>query len=151
MTADDVLGTIETQVAFLMRLGEATRRSTAGRPSRALDRAAYVILRRLQAVGPMNVSAVADVLNLDGSTVTRQLTTLENDGLIERRRDPADGRGTVVEATPKGLAQVDAVREARRVVFSQVLSDYTPAEMQELAANLERFTRAIDGFARSLR
>jgi DNA-binding MarR family transcriptional regulator len=151
MTADDVLGTIETQVALLMRLGEATRRSTGGRAHRALDRAAYVILRRLQSDGPLNVSALADALNLDGSTVTRQLTTLEKDDLIERRRDPADGRGTVVEATPKGLAQVDAVAEARRVLYRQVLSDYSPADREELAATLERFNGALDRFMRSSR
>jgi DNA-binding MarR family transcriptional regulator len=151
MTADDVLGTIETQVALLMRLGEATRRSTGGRAHRALDRAAYVILRRLQSDGPLNVSALADALNLDGSTVTRQLTTLEKDGLIERRRDPADGRGTVVDATPKGLAQVDAVAEARRVLYQQVLSDYSPADREELAATLERFNGALDSFMRSSR
>jgi DNA-binding MarR family transcriptional regulator len=151
MTADDVLGTIETQVALLMRLGEATRRSTGGRAHRALDRAAYVILRRLQSDGPLNVSALADALNLDGSTVTRQLTTLENDGLIERRRDPADGRGTVVDATPKGLAQVDAVAEARRMLYQQVLSDYSPADREQLAATLERFNGALDSFMRSSR
>src|SRR3954468_18999616 len=109
--ADDegVLGVIETQVALLMRLGEATRRSTGVQPHRALDRAAYVILRKLQEDGPQNVSAIADALNLDGSTVTRQVTALQKDGLIERQRDPRDGRGTVIEATRLGLHQVDAV------------------------------------------
>jgi DNA-binding MarR family transcriptional regulator len=151
MTADDVLGAIETQVALLMRIGETTRRSTGGRAHRALDRAAYIILRRLQSDGPLNVSALADALMLDGSTVTRQLTTLEKDGLIERRRDPADGRGTVVEATPKGLTQVEAVREARRILYGQALSDYTPAEQEELASTLERFTAVLENFARSSR
>ena len=150
-TADDVLGAIETQVALLMRLGEATRRSTGGRAHRALDRAAYVILRRLQADGPLNVSALADALNLDGSTVTRQLTTLENDGLIERRRDPSDGRGTVVEATSKGLTQVDAVSEARRELYRQCLADYSEADREELATTLERFNGALDRFMRSSR
>ena len=84
--ADDeaVLGIIETQVAMLMRLGEATRRSTELKPHRALDRAAYVILRQLQQAGPQNVSALAARLNLDGSTVTRQVTALQQDGLVDR-------------------------------------------------------------------
>ena len=43
MSDDAVLGIIETQVAVLMRLGEATRRSTGVQPHRALDRAAYVM------------------------------------------------------------------------------------------------------------
>src|SRR3954447_1663542 len=151
--ADDeaVLGVIETQVALLMRLGEATRRSTELQPHRALDRAAYVILRTLQQDGPQNVSAIADGLNLDGSTVTRQVTALQKDGLIERQRDPRDGRGTVIEATRLGLHQVDAVREARRALYGTVLRDYSPQERRELAETLERFTAALDAHLRTPR
>jgi DNA-binding MarR family transcriptional regulator len=149
MPEDEVLGTIETQVALLMRLGEATRRSTDVKPHRALDRAAYVILRRLQQDGPQNVSALATALNLDGSTVTRQVTALQKDGLIERRRDPRDGRGTVIEATAVGLQQVDAVRKARRSLYGTVLHDYSWEERRELAATLERFTAALDAHMRT--
>jgi len=149
MIDDLVLGTIETQMALLMRLGEATRRSTGGPAHRALDRAAYVILRQLEKDGPLNVSALAAALNLDGSTVTRQVTALQNDGLIERRRDPNDGRGTVIAATALGLEQVDAVRQARRLVYGTVLKDYTPEEKRELAVVLERFTEALAVHMRS--
>ena len=143
MSDDLVLGTIETQMALLMRLGEATRRSTGGPAHRALDRAAYVILRQLEKDGPLNVSVLAAALNLDGSTVTRQVTALQTDGLIERRADPTDGRGTVIAATPLGLSQVDAVRQARKIVYGSVLKDYTDDEKQELADVLERFTEAL--------
>jgi DNA-binding MarR family transcriptional regulator len=148
---EDVLGVIETQVAWLMRLGEATRRATGVTPHRALDRAAYVILRQLQQDGPMNVSALADALNLDGSTVTRQLTALQQDGLIERSRDPEDGRGTVISATEQGLRQVEAVREARRTLYGRVLRDYRPEEKRELAEALEKFTAALDAHMRITR
>ena len=146
-----VLGVIETQVAVLMRLGEATRRSTGVKPHRALDRAAYVILRRLERDGMLNVSALAAALNLDGSTVTRQLTALQNDGLIERHPDPKDGRGTVIEATELGLKQVAAVSKARRAVYGSVLHGYTHEERQQLADALERFTTAIDDYMRASR
>lgn len=94
------LGRIETEVALLMRLGEATRRATGSAEHRVLDRAAYVILRHLDATGPQNVSALAARLNLDGSTVTRQVSALQRDGLIARAPDPADGRGTVISPPP---------------------------------------------------
>jgi DNA-binding MarR family transcriptional regulator len=143
MTDDAALGIIETQVAMLMRLGEATRRSTGVQPHRALDRAAYVILRQLQQEGPLNVSVLAAALNLDGSTVTRQVTALQNDALIERRPDPKDGRGTVVAATPLGLEQVEMVRQARRKLYGVVLKDYSDQERRELAGALERFNEAL--------
>jgi DNA-binding MarR family transcriptional regulator len=149
MSDDLVLGTIETQMALLMRLGEATRRSTGGPAHRALDRAAYVILRQLEKDGPLNVSVLAAALNRDGSTVTRQVTALHKDGLIERRRDPKDGRGTVIAATALGLQQVDAVRQARRVVYGAVLKDYSEADRRELAVVLERFVEALAEHMRS--
>ncbi len=148
MTDDAVLDTIETQVAMLMRLGEATRRATELKPHRALDRSAYVILRLLQAAGPLNVSALADRLNLDGSTVTRQVTALEKDGLVQRTPDPTDGRGTVIAPTGSGLAQVDAVRKARREVYDVVLGDWSADDRAQLAAVLERLTGTLDGYLR---
>ena len=151
MSDDEVLGTIETQVALLMRLGEATRRSAGVEPHRALDRAAYVILRRLQQDGSQNVSVLAASLNLDGSTVTRQVTALQKDGLIERLPDPRDGRGTVIEATALGLRQVDAVRAARRELYGTVLRDYSDQDRRDLATALERLTAALGAYMQSAR
>jgi DNA-binding MarR family transcriptional regulator len=148
MTDDEILGAIETHIAMLMRLGEASRRSTGLKPHRALDRAAYVILRHLQQDGPQNVSALAARLNLDGSTVTRQVTALERDGLVERQRDPRDGRGTVIEPTEKGLVQVDAVRHARRALYDKILHDWPSEQRADLARALERLTLSIDEYVR---
>ena len=151
MADDDVLGTIETQVAMLMRLGEATRRSTDLKPHRALDRAAYVILRHLQSAGPQNVTALADRLNLDGSTVTRQVTALERDGLVERKPDPRDGRGTVIEPTALGLKQVDAVAKARRELYDRLLRDWTQADRRQLAKVLTHFNASAEAYMRTSR
>ena len=148
MTDEEVLGAIETHIAMLMRLGEASRRSTGLKPHRALDRAAYVILRHLEQDGPQNVSALAARLNLDGSTVTRQVTALQRDGLVERHPDPRDGRGTVIEPTEKGLTQVNAVRLARRALYDKMLHDWTREERAELARSLERLTTSIDEYVR---
>lgn len=142
---DSALGVIETHVAMLIRLGEATRRSSP-RPHRALDRAAYVILRLLQEAGPQNVSAVAARLNLDGSTVTRQVSALDRDGLVVRTPDPRDGRGSVVAASERGLTQVDAVSKARREIYDDVLRDWSSEERRQLAAMLERLTHDMDAY-----
>jgi DNA-binding transcriptional ArsR family regulator len=82
----DPIGTIETEIAVLMRRAEATRRS-GSIPHRTLDRAAYLILRRLDESGAQSVTAVAAALGLDGSTVTRQVSAMEHDGLVRRQRD----------------------------------------------------------------
>ncbi|SCF00281.1 DNA-binding transcriptional regulator, MarR family [Micromonospora purpureochromogenes] len=143
--ADDqaTLGRIETEVALLMRLGEATRRATGTAEHRVLDRAAYVILRHLDAAGPQNVSALAAQLNLDGSTVTRQVSALQRDGLITRGPDPADGRGTVVSPTAAGLQRMAAVRAARTRLYGDILGDWDAEDRDTLARLLHRLNEAL--------
>ena len=145
MTVDlDVLGEIETQIAVLMRLAEATRRADPAREHRALDRAAYVILRHLADSGPLNVSALAARLNLDGSTVTRQVSAMQRDGLIRREADPRDGRGTVVAPTAAGLRRMADVSTARREAYGEILATWSPADRADLAAMLGRLNDALD-------
>ncbi|MET7879515.1 MarR family winged helix-turn-helix transcriptional regulator [Micromonospora profundi] len=137
------LGRIETEVALLMRFGEATRRATGNAEHRVLDRAAYVILRHLDAAGPQNVSVLAARLNLDGSTVTRQVTALQRDGLITRTPDPSDGRGTVISPTTAGLQRMAAVRAARTRLYGDMLADWTADDREDLARLLNRLNQAL--------
>ncbi|NES29339.1 MarR family transcriptional regulator [Micromonospora terminaliae] len=147
--AEDVtLGRIETEVALLMRLGEATRRASGTAEHRVLDRAAYVILRHLAAAGPQNVSALATRLNLDGSTVTRQVSAMQRDGLIARTPDPADGRGTVISPTAAGLQRMAAVRAARTRLYGDILAGWTPDDRESLADLLHRLNDALESRTR---
>jgi DNA-binding MarR family transcriptional regulator len=140
---ESTLGRIETEVAMLMRFGEATRRATGTAEHRVLDRAAYVILRHLAEAGPQNVSALAARLNLDGSTVTRQVSALQRDGLITRTPDPADGRGTVISATPGGLQRMAAVQAARTRLYGDMLADWSADDRATLATLLGRLNEAL--------
>jgi DNA-binding MarR family transcriptional regulator len=140
---DSVIGRIETEVALLMRFGEATRRAIPVEPHRSLDRAAYVILRHLDEAGPQNVSALAARLNLDGSTVTRQVGAMEREGLIAREADPSDGRGTVVSATASGLRRMSMVRLARAELYDEMLASWTEADRADLATLLTRLNEAL--------
>ncbi|MFC0033416.1 MarR family winged helix-turn-helix transcriptional regulator [Micromonospora chaiyaphumensis] len=147
-TDEVTLGRIETEVALLMRLGEATRRASGTAEHRVLDRAAYVILRHLAGAGPQNVSALAAKLNLDGSTVTRQVSAMQRDGLIARTPDPADGRGTVISPTPAGLQRMAAVRAARTRLYGDILAAWSPDDRESLADLLHRLNEALESRTR---
>jgi DNA-binding MarR family transcriptional regulator len=138
------LGRIETEVALLLRLGEATRRASGTAEHRVLDRAAYVILRHLDQAGPQNVSALAARLNLDGSTVTRQVSAMQRDGLITRTPDPADGRGTVISPTAAGLQRMAAVQAARTRLYGDLLGAWSADDRDTLADLLHRLNEALD-------
>ncbi|MEV1289310.1 MarR family transcriptional regulator [Micromonospora sp. NPDC049679] len=144
----EALGQIETEVALLMRLGEATRRATPVAAHRSLDRAAYVILRHLQEAGPQNVSALAARLNLDGSTVTRQVSAIQRDGLVTREPDPHDGRGALIAPTRAGLHRVDAVRAARTAVYGEILADWSAEDRLALATLMRRLNESLDAYPR---
>jgi DNA-binding MarR family transcriptional regulator len=145
---DVTLGMIETELAHLMRLAEASRRSSPSAPHRALDRAAYLILRHLAEAGPQNVSALAARLNLDGSTITRQVAAMHRDGLVAREPDPHDGRGTVVTATRTGLRRMAAVSDARRELYGRILADWSERDRRALAAMMHRLNAALDHHTR---
>jgi DNA-binding MarR family transcriptional regulator len=143
------IGAIETEIALLVRRGEASRRAIPMAPHRALDRASYLILRHLDLTGPQNISALAAALHLDGSTVTRQVSALVRDGLVSRERDPLDGRGAVVAATPTGLSRMSAVRKAREELYARMLAEWSEEDRRALATLMQRLNHAIDEYART--
>jgi DNA-binding MarR family transcriptional regulator len=147
-TGDPTIATVETEVALLMRRGEATRRAAPADLHPALDRAAYLLLRRLAQTGPQNVNALADALSLDGSTVTRQVAVLVRDGLATRHRDPSDGRSILVAPTPAGRSRMEAVRTARHAVYATVLADWSDDDRAALANLLGRLNHDLDRFTR---
>jgi DNA-binding MarR family transcriptional regulator len=56
----------------------------------------------------MRMNALAELARLTGSGMSRIVTRLVGEGLVERRRADEDGRGQVVALTDAGLAQLEA-------------------------------------------
>src|SRR3954465_13222835 len=54
--------------------------------------------------GPLAIGALAAAEGVAAPTMTRLVDGLERDGFVRRRRDPADARGVLVEATTAGQA-----------------------------------------------
>src|SRR5687767_6060369 len=64
--------------------------------------------------GPLTLGQLAAAEQVKPPTMTRIVTGLEQDGLVQRRPDAADGRLTQIHATAKGRRILTAGR-ARRV------------------------------------
>lgn len=65
------------------------------------------VLRVLGNGQALETGRVAKEAFLLGPSLTGVLTRMDRDGLIVRRKDPADQRRSVVSATPKGLQLVE--------------------------------------------
>jgi len=125
-------------------------RSTAHLPQLAppdgspvLERPAFLLLIRLAEQGPLRVSALAGCLQVDLSTVSRQLTALESAGWVGRTSDPDDRRASLVRATEAGLAVLHANKEARRAAVREMLADWPEADRADFARLLARMNDSI--------
>ena len=140
---DPAIADVERQVALLLRLADRNRRRSR-RLEGTLERSAYLALGRLTDDGPAGINEIADHLRLDASTVTRQVLQMEALGYVSRSRDDNDARRSVIDATPAGLAALEATRRARADVYAQVLSDWAPDDLQHLATSLTRLNASLN-------
>ncbi len=103
-----------------------------------VTRTGYWLLVRVSEVGPARLSDVAASVELDLSTISRQIRDLVAAGLIARTPDPADGRAALLSLTERGSSVLEAVSESRRRVLALAIADWTDEERNTLASGLLR-------------
>lgn len=133
-TGTKAVDRVEYRMTMLVRLLEAFAR----RRNDPLDRAHYLMLRNL-ADGDLRIGELSTLLALDATTVTRQVTAMEERGLVKRRIDERDRRSALVQRTEKG-AELAAEMQANRVArIARMTRDWDEQEIEAFAAALDRF------------
>jgi DNA-binding MarR family transcriptional regulator len=97
-----------------------------------------VTLMHLAQTGPTSQQALIEALSIDPSALVTILNDLERDGLVERRRDPADRRRHIVEITTTGAGTQTAVERAIAEVEREVFGDLDDEEIAQLQHLLAR-------------
>jgi DNA-binding MarR family transcriptional regulator len=133
-TAEDAL------MSLMMALG---RRIRQRQPGDEIDYSAFPLLKLLSHQGPMRLSALASVLGLDASTVSRHARQLEDRGLLERTGDPDDGRASRVAISEQGNACLAKGFETRRQLLTHALDDWTDEERETLRDLLHRLVQTL--------
>ena len=136
-------------VARVLRLATIFR-DGVGRAlaARALGIGEYSVLAILRsrggASGELPPKVLADATHVTSGGIANLVKRLERAGLVDRRPDPADGRGTLVRLTPGGRELVDAavvdVAEAER----KLVAALSEPERCALAAALSSALRAVE-------
>lgn len=128
----------------LVRTFKKSRERWLAAAAHDVEWSAQVVLKCLHTEGAMRAGALAECVQSDPSTVSRQVAALVKDGLLERRADPDDGRASILVLTPKAelvLAEHDRIRLEH---FEQMLADWSAADVTQFAALLGRFTEAYE-------
>ena len=91
--------------------------------------------------GSLGQQALGEAMGVDPSVLVTLLNPLEEDGLLTRRRDPADRRRHIVAITPEGETRLREAEQAHDAAEDELLSALDPdqrEQLQELLHALER-------------
>ena len=96
------------------------------------------LLHKLFDVDEISQTQLQKEVCIDGAAVTRHLKQLEAQGMVSRRKNPADNRFTFVRLTKEGREKIDSFKREKEQFISRVLDGFSGAEMKNLSDSLSR-------------
>ncbi|MGC0419575.1 DNA-binding MarR family transcriptional regulator [Embleya sp. AB8] len=127
-----------------MRLSAAAKARSRAESGPVPDGGDRLLLAYLAMDGPRRVTDLAAMTYLDVSTVSRQIASLVQRGLVERRPDPNDGRGTLLAVTDEGNQAFEIYRRRRQAELDRVTRDWSTDERETLITLLGRFNDDLE-------
>ena len=127
--------------AVFGHLQEVTRRGTARsrRLNEPLTFVEYSLVRFIEATAGARATDIATAFSLNRSTVSRQVNTLIELGLVRYVDHDEPGRGRVLDLTDHGRAQLAGAVEAQQKVLEGRMAGWTDDEVAAFATALARF------------
>jgi DNA-binding MarR family transcriptional regulator len=109
----------------------------------SLDTALFPLLVRVSMQRDLTVGELADQVGRDYSTVSRQITRLQELGLVDSETSETDRRRRLLGVTAAGRSAVRKIDRARNSVMSEALDGWSEAEIAELARLTTRLAAAM--------
>jgi len=128
---------VASTLFLLKRLGFAAKqRSLDAYEQTGLSPYHHAILALLDEGVPETQAAIADALGYDRGTLVGLLDELEQQGFVERKRDPEDRRRHVVRLTADGKRTLARLRALARRLEDDFLAPLDAEQRQSLHALL---------------
>ncbi|MBG0827807.1 MarR family transcriptional regulator [Planomonospora sp. ID67723] len=86
--------------------------------------------------GPQSQNALARILGIDVSTMTKMLQRLERSGFVSRSPSPSNGRISIVSTTPEGDALRPEIERVAAEVHRRLTHGLTPEQVETLSSLL---------------
>jgi DNA-binding MarR family transcriptional regulator len=130
---------VDSTTFLLKRLGFAAKeRALEAYEEAGLGPYHHAVLAVLDEGSRETQGAIADALGYDRGQLVGLLDELEDRGLVERRRDPADRRRHTVTLTSDGKRALTKLRALARRLEDEFLAGLDDGERAELYALLRR-------------
>ena len=107
-------------------------------------------LRLLFLKGVATPSELARHTGLTSGATTAMLDRLEKAGMIERRPNPDDRRGTLIVPAKSGAEKVASWFESARKAQDELISSYSEKELEIISDAFERFTKVWEQESKKL-
>jgi MarR family transcriptional regulator, lower aerobic nicotinate degradation pathway regulator len=118
---------------LLALLGQsAMRRLRAAHTASGISPRQFHLLALLHDRGPTGQRELGELMDVDASVLVTLLNPLEGDGLVSRRRDPADRRRHTVHLSDLGAERLTEVARAQREAEDALLAGLDPGEREQL-------------------
>jgi DNA-binding MarR family transcriptional regulator len=134
--------TTQADLAVRLRLAIArTARRLRQEAGEELSPSQTAALATIDRHGPLTPSELAARERIQRPTVTRVVARLEEAGLVQRTRDPQDGRSSLVALSPAGRELLARGRTRKNAYLARRLRELDAEEratLQRAAAILER-------------
>lgn len=99
---------------------------------------AWILLVLQTHEGPLATSELNSVMMRDPSTVTRQLNSLAEKNMIERRRDAKDGRAVTLHLTRAGRAELKRLSPAIDTMRHEAFGGIDAADLAVMVKCLQK-------------
>ena len=101
-------------------------------------------LRRAGSPYQLSPKSLLQQTLVSSGTMTNRIDRLVARGLVERRTDPNDGRGILVQMTAQGLTRVDAAITRLVDAEAELLDGLSAADAERLAGLLRKLSLGFD-------
>lgn len=143
----ELLGDLEQEVATMVRRIRRVIRERARAVHPELQSSSFLLLSWLDQQGPQRASAIVEAFCIDKGAISRQIQHLVELGLVDRTPDPADGRATLVSATPDARDRMAADDEERRRWLGARLGEWSDGDLASFVDLLGRYNLDLDAQA----
>jgi len=115
-----------------------------------LNRASFDVMATLRRLGPPYALSPGDLMAwtmVTSGTMTNRIDQLEKAGMVERIRNPQDGRGFLISLTPRGLETIEEAVTAHVATQARLVACLTDRQRTQLDDLLRDFLAGLEGKA----